>query len=207
MSTMAKSSRKTDNRWTRFVMRRWDVGVALITSGTCAMFVTGPKLKDVSLELITFFGIQSAVLFPAMLLTATILKPDGLTAFDLKRYRRALSSQMTFWSILLSLDFLSVGLAIVGKALSWRFYLRLPYLPSLDSSSVMIGLFGLVGGLAMVRTFHVVRGVFSLMNLNSEMVGKAIAAKSINADIDRAANVTAFTKPVGFGRIVDPPRL
>ncbi|WP_153008051.1 hypothetical protein [Sphingomonas yabuuchiae] len=202
---MAKFSRKKDGRWIRFALRRWDFGVALVTSGLCAAFVTGAKLKEVSSELITFFGIQSAVLFPAMLLTATILKPDGLTAFDLARYRRALSLQMTFWSVLLALDFLSVGLAIVGKSLSWQFSLQIPYLRTFDTSAAMIGLFGLVGGLAMVRTVHVVRGVFSLMNLNSDLVGKAIAAKSVSIETDRKANVTPFAKPAGFGRVIEPP--
>lgn len=207
MSTMAKSSHRTSNRWARFVTRRWDLGVALISGALCASYVQGAKLKDVSSELITFFGIQSAVLFPAMLLTATILKPDGLTPFDLSRYRRALSLQMTFWSVLLLLDFLSVGLAIVGKAVGWHFTLTVPHLRTLDSSAFMIGLFGFVGGLAMARTFHVVRGVTSLMNLNTELVGKAIVAKAAGGEQERRANVTPFAKPAGFGRVVDPPRV
>lgn len=202
---MEKSNPKVDNRLLRLVSRRWDIAVSLISAGICAFFVTGTKLKDVSSELITFFGIQSAVLFPAMLLTATILKPDGLTAFDLQRYRKALSSQMVFWSVLLTLDFISVALAIFGKALSWHFTLTVPYLRTFDTSSLIIGMFGFFGSLAMVRTIHVVRGVFSLMNLNSELVGKAIAAKATIAETERRANVTPFVKPVGFGRIVDPP--
>lgn len=203
---MVRSKPRFTQRWESAVRRRWDLFVAAAAALCAGLWVSSAGLKEVSAELITFFGIQSAVLFPAMLLTATILKPDGLSMYDLKQYKAALRLQMTFWSVLLALDFTSVALVIVGRAKLWKFWLELPYIGGHDSSSVMIGIFGFVGGLAMVRTVHVVKGVFSLMNLNNDLVAKAIMASQFANDTSRRETVEPFVAPTNYGRIVEPPK-
>lgn len=203
---MVRSKPSPTPRWVSAVKRRWDLFVAATAALCAGLWVPSAGLKEVSAELITFFGIQSAVLFPAMLLTATILKPDGLSMFDLKRYRTALRLQMTFWSVLLALDFTAVALVIVGRAKLWKFWLELPYFGGHDSSPLMIGVFGFVGGLAMVRTVHVVKGVFSLMNLNSDLVAKAIMATQFAGEAARRETAEPFVAPTNYGRIVEPPK-
>lgn len=172
-----------------------------------ALLVRPASLTAVTGELVTFFGIQAAVLLPAMLLTATILRPEGLSPHDVRRYRGALHGQMTFWSVLLLLDFLAVGLVIAGKLASWSFTLFVPFRGWVDTSSIMVALTTFVGALAMVRMIPAVVGIFSLMRVNLDLVGRAVGTRVIDEHDERRREAKPFEPPAGFGRVIEPPKI
>lgn len=112
----------------KWAFQRWDFFTALALAVALAYFLENDAVKDITGELITFFSIQSAVILPAMIFTAGILKPDGLELEDAQRYHKALKAQMLFWVALLGLDFVAVISIIAGKAMDWKLSVPLPIL-------------------------------------------------------------------------------
>jgi hypothetical protein len=104
----------------RMVAMSWDVVVAVAAAITAALWLPPITLKELTTELIAFFTIQSAIILPAMIFTAGVLRGDGLTLSEVDRYHSALRRQMHFWTTLLFLDLLAAGVVIIGKAADWR---------------------------------------------------------------------------------------
>ena len=76
----------------RWLLQKWDFFLAVLLAATGAYFLPHGAVKNITTELIAFFSIQSAVILPAMIFTAGILKPDGLELKDAERYHKALKS-------------------------------------------------------------------------------------------------------------------
>src|SRR5687768_13544460 len=104
----------------RLVARYWDSMLALTAAVCGAIWLTPVVINSVTTEIIAFFTIQSAVILPAMIFTAGLLKGQGLTLAEAERFQGALRHQMYFWVTLLILDLVAVTLLIVGKAANWR---------------------------------------------------------------------------------------
>jgi hypothetical protein len=141
-------------------------------------------------------------------MTAGILKADGLELEDATRYHKALKSQMIFWVVLLGLNFAAVVFLILGKAIGWslEFFVD-PLKTSLDFDLAVLGLFYFFGSLAAFRTIPFVRGVFSLLELNSEMTQKAIKRRNKNeADGRRATIGEPMVLPAGYGAVIPARR-
>jgi hypothetical protein len=177
-------------------------GAAVVTG----LWLSGTMAKDVTAELITFFGIQAAIILPAMIFTAGILRPEGLSLPEAQRYRKALRSQMVFWIVLLALDFLTVVGLIVGKATDWE--VTVPAIRGVgptDMSWLLIGAATFLGVLALLRTIPFVKGVLSLQELNSELTEKAIKVRdSIALEQQRRdAEAEPFKKPEGYGKVTE----
>lgn len=189
------------------IKRRWDLILASAAAVAAALIVTPASLSSVTGELVTFFGIQAAVLLPAMLLTATILRPDGLSPKDVRRYRGALHGQMTFWSVLLLLDFLAVALVIAGKLTGWIFTLYVPSRGWVDTSELMVAVTSFVGALAIIRMIPAVIGIFSLMKLNVDLVGKAVDGRAAEVAGERRREATPFETPADYGRVIAAPKI
>jgi hypothetical protein len=189
------------------LIRKWDLAVALAAAVTVALIAAPRSLAGITGELVTFFGIQAAALLPAMLLTATILRPEGLSPNDVRRYREALRGQMIFWSALLGLDFVAVSLVILGKVVNWSFLLYVPFKGWVDTSRVMIGVTAFVGSLAIVRMVHAVIGIFSLMKVNIDMVGRNVGARVLEESEERKRESKPFQPPAAYGRVIEPPKI
>lgn len=161
-------------------------------------------MKEITTELIAFFSIQSAVILPAMIFTAGILKPDGLEIEDANRYHKALKAQMLFWVALLGLDFVAVVALIAGKALGWSLLVPMPspYLP-IDLGWFLPALLYFSGSLAVFRTIPFVKGVLSLLDLNSEMTTKAIGRRNRreNVEFKSMADPAPMDLPEGYGQV------
>lgn len=192
----------------RWILSKWDFFFSILLAGGGTYYLAHDAMKDITTELIAFFSIQSAVILPAMIFTAGILKPDGLELDDAERYHKALKAQMLFWVTLLGLDFVAVAALIAGKALSWTLYISMPRnFQSIDLSWLLPCMLYFSGSLAVFRTIPFVKGVLSLLDLNSEMAQKAIkrrnkmevAAKNMRADMKPLA------LPDGYGDIVKSP--
>jgi hypothetical protein len=185
----------------------WDFFSAALLAAAGAYFLPHNAMKDITTELIAFFSIQSAVILPAMIFTAGILKPDGLERKDATRYHKALKAQMLFWVALLSLDFVAVVALIAGKALNWILVLPMPaQLKPFDLGWLLPAILYFSGSLAVFRTIPFVRGVLSLLDVNSDMTLKAITRRNRieNAERKAQADPRPMDLPEGYGKVVKP---
>src|SRR5258707_11744871 len=123
----------------RILRNTWDLIAAVALAAAAARWLTATAIKEVTTEIIAFFAIQSAVILPAMIFTAGLLRGDGLTVQEIERYQLALRRQMHFWITLLFLDFLAVAIVIVGKAADWKWKISV-YGWSSDFGWLMIAL-------------------------------------------------------------------
>lgn len=188
---------------------KWDFFIAIALALAAICFLPRDAVKDITGDLITFFSIQSAVILPAMIFTAGILKPDGLELEDARRYQKALKRQMIFWVALLGLDFVAVVSIIAGKALNWTLALPLsaPHRP-LDFGWVLPLILYFTGSLAIFRMIPFVRGVLSLLDLNGEMTEKAITRRNQVEVAEKKSNAdfTPLALPDGYGEIIPPSK-
>lgn len=188
------------------ISRYWDLLAAIVAAVAGGLWLSGAMISDVTTELITFFGIQAAIILPAMIFTASVLRPEGLTLPEAKRYRKALRSQMIFWIVLLALDFLTVASLIFGKAAKWTFLMpQIRDIGPIDFSGLVIGVTVLLGTIALLRTVPFIRGVLSLHELNCDLAEKAIKLRnsSILEEFDEKEAANAFHKPEGYGEVVN----
>ena len=151
----------------RIIRFCWDIVFAGVVAAMSACLLQPNALSDVTAELIAFFGIQAAVALPTMTFTAGMLRPDGITISELKRYLAALRMQMHFWVVMLILDLLACILVVLGKVAAWKLVFYLPLLMRhIDLSWTYLFLTVFVGGLAALRIVPFVRGIISLLELN-----------------------------------------
>lgn len=189
----------------RILRKSWDIIVAFALAALSARLLPPNTLRDVTSELITFFAIQSAVTLPAMIFTAGMLRPDGITVSELKRYLTALRMQMHFWTVLLVLDLIASALIVIGKASDWRLAIYLPWIEwHRDVSWVYLFLLMFTGALAALRIIPFVKGIMSLLELNGELTEKAIMMR-VREKLEvteRNATHTPLQPPGDYGRIV-----
>jgi hypothetical protein len=175
-----------------------------VAAGVCAAFwLTPPVIGSVTTEIIAFFTIQAAVILPAMIFTAGLLRGQGLTLTEVERYHSALRKQMEFWVTLLFLDLLAVTFLIVGKAAEWRWKVSVEGYGA-NIAWVLFFCTTLVGTLAVLRMVPFVRGVMSLMELNGWLVRKAIQAEETQAvsGSQPLSPAKPLDLPEGYGKIL-----
>lgn len=188
-----------------WLLQKWDFFSAILLAVVGGCLLPHDAVKDITTELIAFFSIQSAVILPAMIFTAGILKPDGLELEEAKRYHKALKNQMLFWVVLLGLDFVAVAVLIVGKAVGWLLILPMPErFQPINLGWFLPSILYFVGSLAVFRTIPFVRGVLSLLDVNSDMTLKAITRRNrVENDEKKAqANPRPMALPKGYGEVV-----
>lgn len=188
----------------RRFLKFWDVLLAAAIALCFAVWVAPTVWKEITSEMITFFGIQAAAVLPAMIFTAGLLRPEGITVSEVRRYQKALRKQMLFWIVLLALDFLTAGSLIFAKAISWKLHIEFaPLMWSYDASWSVNAVIAFFASLAALRTIPFVRGVLSLLRLNAELAEKAIVKRNAEEvkEMDRIASGHPFNKPEGFGRV------
>jgi len=189
-----------------FLRKYWDFLSAIVLAVLGGHYLPNNSVSEITTELIAFFSIQSAVILPAMIFTAGILKPDGLELTDAQRYHKALKSQMHFWVVLLGLDFVAVAMLITGKALGWTLLLSVPFVDiDFEFASVLFFLLQSTGTLAIFRTIPFVKGVLSLLDLNSDMTNKAISRRNKNelAVKKKQSKSRPMDIPDGYGNVIN----
>ena len=190
----------------RAIKNYWDFVVAFLAAITGALWLGGTTIGSVTTEIIAFFTIQAAVILPAMIFTAGVLRGQGLTLEELRRYQAALRMQMQFWVTLLFLDLLAVAFLIIGKAVGWQWQVT-AWGYSVDVSRLLIFCATFVGTLAVLRMVPFVRGVMSLMELNGWLVRKALESDAVPSHTDEPPPApTPLELPRGYGKILAHPR-
>lgn len=187
-----------------WLIRHFDIVAALLAASLAASFMPATAISNVVGELITFFGIQAAIILPAMVFTAGILKPEGLRLAEAKRYHVALRRQMMFWITLLILDFVVVVTLIFGKSVGWELVIPPIFnLPSIDFTWVLLAVAAFSGVLAVVRTVPFVRGVLSLLDMNAKMVIAAIEDRLEEKVAQDRPSQEPLNLPEGYGDVVE----
>jgi signal transduction histidine kinase len=189
------------------VLRYWDSILALAAGAAGAAWLPVHTIKDVTPELIGFFTIQSAVILPAMIFSAGLLRGDGLTLNEVDRYQAALRRQMSFWVALLSFDLIAAALLVVGKAADWKWKITISGHTE-NFGLVLIGITVLLSVLAILRMIPFVKGVMSQLELNGLLARKVIEErarqkKQMQQDEPLPA---LFERPENFGQIIRPKR-
>lgn len=186
------------------LLKVWDLLLAGAIAVCFAAWVQTDVWKDITTELIAFFSIQAAAILPAMIFTAGLLRPEGVSVPEVRQYHKALRSQMLFWIALLALDFLTAGSLIFAKAVSWTLTVTIAVLErTYDLSWLINAAIAFLGSLAICRIVPFVRGILSLLRLNSELTEKAILKRNVEEAEEKgeAASLRPFKKPEGYGRL------
>ena len=187
----------------RAVLKVWDFALAVLAAVAGGVWLTSTAIETITTELIAFFTIQAAIILPAMIFTAGLLRGDGLTLIEIERYQAALRRQMQFWITLLFLDLLAVAILIIGKAAGWKWKVTvLGY--SAELGWAMLGVATFIGALAVLRMVPFVRGVVSLLELNGWLAKKSVQAREQRSEVEerRAAPDAPFEPPAGYGRVL-----
>jgi hypothetical protein len=184
------------------VLKIWDFALAVVAAVAGALWLTPTAIEAITTELIAFFTIQAAIILPAMIFTAGLLRGDGLTLAEIERYQAALRRQMEFWITLLFLDLLAVAILIIGKAADWKWKVA-ALGHSTELGWVLLALSTFLGTLAVLRMVPFVRGVVSLLELNGLLAKKSVQAHEISEVGDRRpASDAPFEPPAGYGKIL-----
>ena len=185
----------------RRIFRYWDSAITVIAASAAAVWLPTATVKEITTELIAFFTIQSAVILPAMIFTAGLLRGDGLTVAEIDRYQVALRKQMSFWVTLLFLDLLAVGVLVLGKAVDWRWKITIAgHVGQLGW--ILVWITTALSSLAILRMIPFVQGVMSQLELNGWLAKKAIEARERETE----APTIPFEPPEDYGRIVRPAK-
>lgn len=188
----------------RVIAATWDAAIAITAAVAAGLWLPASVIENVTTELIAFFTIQSAVILPAMIFTAGLLRGDGLTIAEIDRYQLALRKQMYFWTTLLFFDLSATAIVIVGKAANWKWTVTIgPW--SEDLAWVLVALTILMTTWAVLRMIPFVKGVMSLLDLNGWMAKKSIEARNAEK-ASTEFQKTSFAPPEGYGRVVSRKR-
>jgi hypothetical protein len=170
----------------------------VFASAAAACYLDVEIVKNITSELISFYTIQAAIILPAMIFTAGILRADALTEAEAVQYQKALKLQMTFWVTLLICDFVAVIMLIFGKALDWHIEFVLMGYP-VRLTWLAVGITSGAVLLSIVRVFPFVSGVRSLLELNGTLVIKSIRMRDGRA-VSRPS--IPFETPGEYGKVV-----
>lgn len=188
------------------IKRCWDSALALAAAVSSALWLTASVIDSVTTEIIAFFTIQAAVILPAMIFTAGLLRGQGLTLAEVDRYQGALRRQMHFWVTLLFFDLFAVTTLIIGKAAKWRWKVTIEG-HTADLAWILIFVVVLISTLAILRMIPFVRGVMSLMELNGWLVRKSVQASEMAATPENLPQKSEpLDLPEGYGKILPHTR-
>lgn len=187
----------------RAFVKKWDFFLAVAVSVTVGFALDYGLWKNISNELITFFGIQAAAVLPSMIFAAGLLRPVGEDLQELQKYKKALERQAKFWISLLALDFISVIVLILGKAIDWQIKFSVTvHKATIGFAEFANALTTFFIILTCLRMIPMIKGIVSLQQLNAKMVEDAMALEIKKKNKTQAKTSKKYTKPKSFGRVV-----
>jgi hypothetical protein len=160
-------------------------GLAAILGAALFYALPRPGILAATQELIGFLALLMAGLLPAMTLTATILRGEGISVRRVEEYAGALRLQLRFWAVLFASSAIATAaissakvFSAQGVSIDWsvsRFHVT-------EGSVVTFSLFiaGASIGVVLQRLYPAYQGLQSLLTLNVNM------AKSEAMSRDRA---------------------
>lgn len=176
-------------------------GLAALVGAALLYALPRPGVLAATQELIGFLALLMAGLLPAMTLTATILRGEGISARRVEEYAGALRLQLRFWAVLFAAAAISTGAIAMAKVFStpgvafdWSF--RRIHLTERTVVDVCLVVAGAGLGLVLRRLAAAYEGLQSLLGLNVTMARSEAIAR------DRAAH-DALSLDVGT--VANPP--
>lgn len=156
-------------------------GLAALLGATVLCALPRPGVLAATQELIGFLALLMAGLLPAMTLTATILRGEGISARRVEEYAGALRLQLRFWAVLFAAAAIATGgiamakvFATTGVAFSfsyWRFQVTEKTIVGFS-----LGVAGAGLGLVLRRLYAAYQGLQSLLGFSVTMArAEAIA--------------------------------
>ncbi|NKJ43168.1 hypothetical protein [Novosphingobium sp. SG720] len=138
------------------------------------IYLPRPGVLAATQEIIGFLALLMAGLLPAMTVTATVLRGEGISARRVEEYTGALRAQMRFWGSLFAAAALSTLGIVIAKIFSAQDVHVSIDLHWLNCSEKTVTAFGVAlagSGLAIVmaRLYPAYEGLVSLLQLNSAM--------------------------------------
>lgn len=160
-------------------------GLAAILGGALFYALPRPGILAATQELIGFLALLMAGLLPAMTLTATILRGEGISARRVEEYAGALRLQLRFWAVLFAASAIATAAISSAKVFSaagvnLSFSIKSYHVTEGTLVALSLVFAGASIGVVLQRLYPAYQGLQSLLTLNVNM------AKSEAMSRDRA---------------------
>lgn len=174
--------------------------MAGISGAALMLWLPRTGILSATQEVIGFLALLMAGLLPAMTVTATVLRGEGISAKRVSEYTGALRAQMRFWGTLFgaaALSTLGIILAKVFSAPGVAFSVALKWVELSEKGMTALGVgvagFGL--GIVLARLYPAYEGLVSLLQLNSAMAHVEAIARDRTARDAFELDFTAVKQP------------
>lgn len=151
--------------------------IGACVAGSASAWALSPNALDApSGNIVSALSIINAAIFPTVVLTATVLKSNGLDEALLQRYRRALHRQVSFFFGILLFSLLTIVTIIIAQATKWSLSLPVPrteFYLCLDG--VFNFLIAFFGSFVALRLPAFLQALVSLMDLHIDGVANELA--------------------------------
>ena len=172
-----------------YIRKRWDILTA-IAVGVVGWFHMPPGLmQQASVELVTFFSLQAAIIMPALIVSITVLKTDALSLHDFDTYHDALRRQMQSWVWFMAICYLGMVTVVLSNLTDWCYGLL---------SSLLLTFSFLI----MFRAIYFVRGVIGLFDIRRRQTKKMIEREVVHRQDEVRKQSKRINVPEGYGSVV-----
>lgn len=138
--------------------------ISVVLAAIACCYMDFGLLSQECSEIVTFLGILSAAIIPAMIFTAE-MKPGERTCFeDAQKLNVALQEQMMFWIVFFYSDIIACILVLVGKAINWKLSFGAYDVAFLIKFSAMFFVI-----FTILEIVELLRGVKSLQKINGKI--------------------------------------
>lgn len=181
-------------------------GLAALAGATVLYALPRPGVLAATQELIGFLALLMAGLLPAMTLTATILRGEGISARRVEEYAGALRLQLRFWAVLFAAAAIATGaialakvFATTGVAFSWSY--RRVHITEKTIVDFSLCVAGAGLGLVLRRLYAAYEGLQSLLGLNVTMARTEAIARdravhdALSLDVGTIHNPPEYAAP------------
>jgi hypothetical protein len=168
------------------------IGACVI--GSASAWMLAPNALDApSSNIVSALSIVNAAIFPTVVLSATVLKSNGLNRSQIQRYRSALHTQVSFFFGILLFSLLTIGVVIVAQALKWKLTIEIPgtdYLICLDGIFNFLIMF--LGSFVALRLPAFLRALVSLLDVHIDGVADEVEERAIKSRESRQRELDAL---------------
>ena len=150
------------------------LALATLLGGAAAVALPRHGVLSATQEIIAFLTLLMAGLLPAMILTATILRGDSLSAKRVEEYGAALRLQLRFWSRLFVAATVATAGVVIAKIFAdpethLHLVFRGRYLDAADVTTIAVFVEGAGISVVIQSLRAAFRGIVSLLDLNVRM--------------------------------------
>lgn len=159
-------------------------------------------LDEVTQEVIALFGLMMAAVLPTMILTASVLRPGGMSVKKIYEYRNALITQTKVWAGLFIWSLVCCVFVLIGKLTSWSIPAQWNYLIEFQIDLIDFINFIIYFGSTLIisRVCSIVDGIISLIDLSAKISVSEIQEINNKIAEPRADDVLS---PPNHGRLID----